>query len=114
MVIANVAWDGNRSVPNDLAGERSGTSLQDQTHAGMSGARIQRPLISGSQVRALVRPPCSPPKLAVEDLPAERPIFGWFFAIGDGASPALCLLPTAMNARRCVRRRTGSTATSSL
>src|SRR6516165_2672917 len=43
-------------------------------------------LISGSQVRALVRPPSSPPKLTVEDLPAERPIFGRFFAIGEGGS----------------------------
>jgi hypothetical protein len=26
------------------------------------------------------------PKLAVEDLPAERPTFGRFFAIGEGGS----------------------------
>src|SRR5215475_5168060 len=31
-------------------------------------------------------PPSSPPKLAVEDLPAERPIFGRLFAIGEGGS----------------------------
>src|SRR5215831_18678071 len=43
-------------------------------------------LISGSQVRALVRPPSSPPKLAVEDLPAERPTLGRLFAIGEGGS----------------------------
>jgi hypothetical protein len=34
---------------------------------------------TGSQ--NLPAPPSSPPKLAVEDLPAERPIFGRFFAI---------------------------------
>ena len=46
-------------------------------------------LISGSQVRALVRPPSSPPKLAVQDLPAARPIFGRFFAIVRAALASL-------------------------
>jgi hypothetical protein len=34
-------------------------------------------------------PPSSPPKLAVEDLPAERPIFGRFFAIVRAALASL-------------------------
>ena len=34
-------------------------------------------------------PPPSPPKLAVEDLPAERPIFGRFFAIVRAALASL-------------------------
>ena len=46
-------------------------------------------LISGSQVRALVRQPSSPPKLAVEDLPAERPIFGRLFGIVRAALASL-------------------------
>ena len=48
--------------------------------------QITRLLISGSQVRALVRPPRSLPKLALEDLPPERLILGRFFAIGEGGS----------------------------
>jgi hypothetical protein len=43
----------------------------------------------GPRFRALVRPPSSPPKLAVEDLPAERPIFGQFFAIVRAALASL-------------------------
>ena len=51
--------------------------------------RYSELLIGGSQVRALVRPPSSPPKLAVEDLPAERPIFGRCFAIVRAALASL-------------------------
>jgi hypothetical protein len=51
-------------------------------HVGQGGARIQRPLISGSQVRALIRPPPSLPKPAVNSSQAERPFLRPFPACG--------------------------------
>ena len=75
MVIANVAWDGNRSVPNDLARERNGTSLQ--RHERRLDTTTLNQWVPGS------------PKLAVEDLPGERPIFGRFFAIVRAALASL-------------------------
>jgi hypothetical protein len=48
------------------------------------GFLMQRPVCM-----RLRPPPSSPPKLAVEDLPAERPIFGRFFAIVRAALASL-------------------------
>jgi hypothetical protein len=67
-------------------GGRKRNYLPHACAAHSSGAQIQRPLISGSQVRALVRPISSPPKLVVEDQPAERPIFVPVFRDRDGGS----------------------------
>ena len=72
MVIANVAWDGNRSVPNDLARERNGTSLQ--RHERRLDTTTLNQWVPGS------------PKLAVEDLPAEKAHFHPVFPDREGGS----------------------------
>jgi hypothetical protein len=48
-------------------------------HVGKSGARIQRPLISGSQVRALVSPPPSPLFWRFAETVEKGPLLAGFF-----------------------------------
>jgi hypothetical protein len=71
-------------------------------HVGKRGAWIQRPLISGSQVQALVGPPSSPPKPAVEDLPAGRPISAGF---SRSRGRLLCLCVQASSLSHVLGRR---------
>jgi hypothetical protein len=90
-------WRESAAGPTTLQGQTT-----QQTHSPQMSCVVRseaascwqaqrsdyRPLISGSQVRALNCP--SPPKLAVESLPAERPIFGRFFCDREGGS---CVSP---------------------
>jgi hypothetical protein len=84
-------WRESAAGPTTLQGQTT-----QQTHSPQMSCVVRseaascwqaqrsdyRPLISGSQVRALNCPPSSLPKLNVERVPAETPIFGWILAIG--------------------------------